>query len=189
MKRLAVFASGSGTNAENIIRYFKQSLKAEIILILSNKPDAFVLKRANKHKVPVLVFNREEFYNSSAILEHLHEKKVDLIILAGFLWLVPQNLLDAYPDRIVNIHPALLPAYGGKGMYGRRVHEAVIENQDEKSGITIHIIDREYDKGSILFQANCPVLPDDTPTDLATRIHKLEYQHFPPTIEKYLDQI
>jgi phosphoribosylglycinamide formyltransferase-1 len=184
MNNLAIFASGSGTNAEQIMRYFNQHDSIRVGLILSNKPDAQVLDRAKNHYVPSLVFNREDFYNSELIISKLHEYKINFIVLAGFLWLVPENILSAYAGHIINIHPALLPAYGGKGMYGDRVHAAVIHNKDKESGITIHFVNREYDKGDIIFQARCAVHPGDTPASLAARIHELEYRYFPEVIER-----
>lgn len=186
MKKLAVFASGSGTNAENLISFFGNSEQAKVSLILCNNPDAFVIKRAKKHKVPIVVFNRSQFYNSDEVLQILTDYNIDLIILAGFLWLVPTNILDKYPGSIINIHPALLPRYGGKGMYGNRVHKAVIENGETESGITIHIIDEKFDEGQNLFQAKCPVKPDDTHEILASRIHELEFIHFPKVIADFV---
>jgi phosphoribosylglycinamide formyltransferase-1 len=184
MNNLAIFASGSGTNAEQIMRYFSQHDSIRVSLVLSNKPDAKVLERARNHSVPSQVFNRENFYNSELIISKLHDYKINFIVLAGFLWLVPENILTAYAGRIINIHPALLPAYGGKGMYGDRVHAAVIQNKEKESGITIHMVNREYDKGDILFQARCAVQDGDTPASLAARIHELEYRYFPEVIER-----
>jgi phosphoribosylglycinamide formyltransferase-1 len=142
------------------------------------------VERAKKHDIPVLVFSRDEFYRSEKVLLHLRDNGTDWIILAGFLWLVPGYLISAYSGRIINIHPALLPKYGGKGMYGSRVHQAVIENRDPVTGISIHYVNNEYDRGSIIFQATCPVMPDDTPETLAARVHQLEYEHFPKVIEQ-----
>jgi len=183
MKRLAIFASGSGSNAENIAKYFRKRSGAKISIILTNNPKAFVIDRAAQLKIPVEVFDRTTFYDSNKILKKLQEAEIDMIILAGFLWLVPQNLLKAYPEKIINIHPALLPKYGGKGMYGMKVHEEVIRNQEKESGITIHYVDECYDEGCIIFQATCEVLPNDTAQTLADRVHKLEYRHFPEVIE------
>jgi phosphoribosylglycinamide formyltransferase 1 len=184
MTRLAIFASGSGTNAENIIRYFQSKPGISVSCICTNRPDAFVIERAKRFEIPVLVFSREEFYQTENVLNYLIQKKIDWIILAGFLWLVPGNLIDYYPAKIINIHPALLPRYGGKGMYGERVHQTVIENGDTVSGITIHYVNREYDKGNLIFQATCPVHPSDTAESLAARVHALEYEHFPKVIEE-----
>jgi phosphoribosylglycinamide formyltransferase-1 len=183
---LAIFASGSGSNAENIATYFASSREIKVSYILSNKSDAFVLERAMKLHIPTLVFNRQEFYQTNHVLQFLKKESIDWIILAGFLWLIPEYLIDAYPNRIINIHPALLPGYGGKGMYGEKVHQAVIENGDRESGISIHYVNKEYDKGNIIFQARCVVDSSDTPQTLAAKVHKLEYDHFPEVIEKLI---
>jgi len=183
MKNIAIFASGSGTNAENIISYFSTRNTAKVALVLSNKHDAFVLKRAAKHNIKSVFFDRADFYHSDRVLGLLKSERIDFIVLAGFLWLVPVNLLQNYKGRIINIHPALLPSYGGKGMYGIRVHEAVIENHEKESGITVHYVNENYDEGNIIFQTRCNVEPDDTPDSLATKIHALEYQYFPRIIE------
>ena len=186
MKRIAIFASGSGTNAEKIIRYFTDRKTGSVKLVLSNKKDAKVLERAERLGVPTYVFNRQEFYETDKVVHLLKDKQIEFIVLAGFLWLVPENLIDAYPDRIINIHPALLPKYGGKGMYGSRVHEAVIESGDTESGITIHYVNRMYDEGQIIFQAKCRVEPGDDAGLLAEKIHRLEYEHFPKVIENLI---
>jgi phosphoribosylglycinamide formyltransferase 1 len=186
MSNIAIFASGSGSNAEQIVRYFQGNNFHSVKLILSNRPDAFVLERARMLSLPTLIFDKNTFYHTNEVLIRLREEQVDLLVLAGFLWLVPDNLLKAFPQRIINIHPALLPDYGGKGMYGMKVHEAVINDHRVKSGITIHLIDEEYDRGQILFQAECPVLPGDSPDDLAARIHLLEHLYFPEVIKEYL---
>lgn len=188
MKRIAIFASGSGSNAEQIVKHFKKTGTATVEAIYTNNPKAFVIQRANNLKIPAIVFDREKFYSGDYILRDLFSRKIDLIVLAGFLWLVSGNLNRAFPRKIVNIHPALLPKYGGKGMYGMAVHEAVVDAGETESGITIHLIDDVYDRGEILLQAKCPVLPDDTPESLAERIHQLEYEHYPKTIEKLLGQ-
>jgi len=182
--KMAIFASGSGSNAENIALYFKSNPTAEVSLILANKADAYVLERASKLGIPSAVFDRKQFYETESVLEMLREKHIDLLVLAGFLWLVPDYLLKAYPGRIVNIHPALLPKYGGKGMYGEKVHQAVKASGDIVSGITIHFVDEHYDEGRILFQATCEVTPDDTPDSIAQKVHRLEYEHYPKEIEK-----
>jgi phosphoribosylglycinamide formyltransferase-1 len=189
MSNLALFASGSGSNAERIVRYFESDPDVHISMILSNKPDAYVLERARNLGVPSRVFNRPEFYGSDLVLNTLLDLKTDLIVLAGFLWLVPDNILKHYPSRILNIHPALLPDFGGKGMYGHHVHEAVIQSGKPVSGITIHLVDENYDRGRILFQAECPVLQGDTPDSLAERIHLLEHRHYPEEIKKYLESL
>ena len=186
MKRIAIFASGSGSNAENIANYFKGSQKVEIPLILANNPEAYVLERAKKLGIESVVVTNKEFRESDKVLAIMQEYNIDFIVLAGFLLLVPQKLIAAYPGRIVNIHPALLPKHGGKGMYGDRVHKAVVESGDTESGITIHLIDEHYDKGTTFFQAKCPVLPTDTPDDVAAKVHALEYEHFPHVIEEIL---
>ena len=182
-KSIAIFASGSGTNAENIVRYFKHSELASVNLILSNNADAFVLQRANLLNVKTHVFNREEFSQTGQVLKILKDNEISFIVLAGFLWLIPAELIKTYPDKIVNIHPALLPKYGGKGMYGSNVHKAVIACGDTESGITIHYVNEKYDDGNIIFQARCPVSPDDTPETLAEKVHRLEYEHYPRVIE------
>lgn len=184
MVTLALFASGSGTNVENIVRYFNKKAEIKIVGVFSNNSQAYVLERASKLGIPTFVFSRYEFYETDKVIELLQTCDAGWIILAGFLWLIPENLIARYPDRIVNIHPALLPKYGGKGMYGMRVHQTVIDNGDKESGITIHLVNSEYDRGDIIFQARCPVMPDDTAETLAQRVHKLEYEHYPRVIEK-----
>jgi len=189
MKNIAIFASGSGTNAENIIKYFSNRSSARVCLVLSNRREAYVLKRAASLNVPSVFFDRKDFYERERVMELLREYKVDFIVLAGFLWLVPHGILQAYAGRIVNIHPALLPRYGGKGMYGDRVHEAVIKAGDRQSGITIHYVNSNYDEGDIIFQAICPVLEGDKPAELASRVHELEYIHFPVVIEDLVSRL
>ncbi len=188
MKRIAIFASGSGSNAENIALYFRNSDKARVEAFYCNNPKAFVIERAHRLGIPLMLFNREKFYSGDEVLNDLRSRGIDLIVLAGFLWLVPENLTRAFAGKIVNIHPALLPKFGGKGMYGMAVHKAVIEAGEAESGITIHLIDEVYDRGKILMQAKCPVLPGDTPDSLAERIHNLEYEHFPAAIERLIDE-
>ena len=182
MKKIAKFASGSGSNAENIIQYFAQKPQFCVKSVFCNVPDAYVLERAKKYRIPSFVFNREEFRNPDKVFRQLQEQEIDFIVLAGFLWLMPSFITAAWPNKIVNIHPALLPAYGGKGMYGHHVHEAVIAAGEKESGITIHYVNDHYDQGAIIFQAKCPVLPTDTPDDLAARVHELEYRYFPQII-------
>jgi len=186
MHKIALFASGSGTNVENIARYFKGHPSIEVSLILSNKKDAFVLERAKKLNMPSMVFNKHKFNETTEIVDRLIAEKIELVVLAGFLWLIPESLISAFPNRIINIHPALLPKYGGKGMYGGKVHEAVVANHEKESGITIHFVNREYDKGNILFQAKIAVLPTDSPDDVAHKVHELEYEYFPKEIERLL---
>jgi len=183
MRNIAIFASGSGTNAENIIEYFSNKKTAKVTLVLSNRREAYVLKRAAEHNVKAIFFDRDEFYLNRSVLNQLRSDKIDFLVLAGFLWLVPEEILKEYEGRIINIHPALLPGYGGKGMFGDKVHKAVIENKEKESGITIHYVNRYYDEGDIIFQAKCQVEPDDTPDSLASKVHKLEYEFFPKIIE------
>jgi phosphoribosylglycinamide formyltransferase-1 len=185
--RLAVFASGSGTNAENLIEHFNKTFDKKVVLVLSNNPGAYVLRRAARLGVPAKVFSREDL-KGGKVLSLLREYSVDFVVLAGFLWLVPPDIIAAYRNRIVNIHPALLPKYGGKGMYGHHVHEAVLAAGEEQSGITIHYVNEKYDSGDIIFQARCAVLPDDTPESLQERVHALEYEHFPKIVEMLLDR-
>jgi len=187
MKRIAIFASGSGTNAEHIAEYFAKGNVARVEVIYCNNPKAYVIQRAVRLNIPLVLIDREKFYASEVVLRDLQTRNIDLIVLAGFLWLIPGNITRNWRNRIVNIHPALLPSYGGKGMYGMVVHEAVIDSGDKESGITIHLVDELYDKGDILLQVKCPVLPDDTPETLAGKIHQLEYEHFPKAIEKMLE--
>jgi phosphoribosylglycinamide formyltransferase-1 len=184
MKNIALFASGSGSNVQNICNYFKDDEKVCCKLVFTNKKDAFVIQRAQDLGIPVFYFNKDMFYSTQLILDQLKINNIDYVILAGFLWLVPEYLIKHYPNRIVNIHPALLPKYGGKGMYGDYVHRAVVNNKELESGITIHFVDEEYDNGSIIFQERIKVLPEDTYEDVASKIHALEYKYFPKVIEE-----
>jgi phosphoribosylglycinamide formyltransferase-1 len=184
MMQVAIFASGNGSNAQKIAEYFGDKPGARVTLILSNRPDAFVLERAAGLGIPARTFTRQEFYQSEKVLEILKEFGIGFVVLAGFLWLVPGYLLEAYPGRIVNIHPALLPKFGGKGMYGEKVHQAVIANKEKRTGITIHYVNEVYDAGQIIFQDSFPVLPEDTPESIASRVHALEYKHYPKIIEQ-----
>ena len=186
MIKLAIFASGSGTNAEQLIRYFSKSETIKVVVVLSNNLKAGVHLRSEKLNIPTFSFTREAFSAGKSILETLQTFQVDYIILAGFLNKIPELLLDAYPNRILNIHPSLLPKFGGKGMYGHHVHEAVLSAGEAHTGITIHTIDAHYDEGSILFQADCPVFPTDSADTLAARVHELEYQHYPRVIEAWI---
>ena len=186
VKKIAILASGSGSNAENIANYFKGSDYAEVSFIIANNPDAYVIERAKRLDIEYAVVTKAQFMEADSIIDMLKERDIDFVVLAGFLLLVPAKLIQTYPGRIVNIHPALLPKHGGKGMYGDRVHKAVVESGDTESGITIHLIDEQYDKGTTFFQAKCPVLPTDTPDDVATKVHALEYEHFPHVIEEIL---
>ena len=185
-KNIAIFASGSGSNTENIIRYFRENEAIQVSLVLSNRSDAYVLERAHRLGVPCNVFPKEDWVAGDEILAVLQEYHIDFVVLAGFLVRVPDLLLHAYPNKIINIHPALLPKFGGKGMYGNRVHEAVVAAGEKKSGITIHYINERYDEGNIVCQAVCPVLPTDSPEDVAKKVHALEYEHFPRVIERVL---
>ena len=185
MKNIAIFASGSGSNAENIIKYFKNHPRIRIDSVWSNKKDAYVLQRVENLGVEARYFTRAQFSGSDELIKELQNRNIDLIVLAGFLWLVPPQFVDAF--TIINIHPALLPTYGGKGMYGSIVHESVVRNQETESGITIHLVNKEYDKGAHLLQVKCPVFPEDTPETLAARIHELEYKYFPRSIEDYIN--
>jgi len=184
MRNIAIFASGSGTNAENLIRYFSNKNSAKVRFVLSNKRQALVLKRAEALGIPSVFFDHNDFYVTGAVSEYLESYKIDFIVLAGFLWLVPGDIIEKYQGRIINIHPALLPAHGGKGMFGEAVHRAVIDDHDKESGITIHYVNKLYDKGDIIFQVRCKVDPSDTPDTLAEKVHVLEYEHYPKIIEE-----
>lgn len=184
--KIAIFASGSGTNAENIIEYFSEKQSVQVALVLSNKENAYVLERARKNNIPVAVFSKSELTETDVVFNILQDSKIDFIVLAGFLLHIPEKLLRTYQNKIVNIHPSLLPKYGGKGMYGDRVHEAVIAAGDKESGITIHYINEHYDEGDIIFQASCVVQPTDTPEKVAGKVHQLEYKYFPRVIEDVL---
>jgi len=185
-KNIVIFASGSGTNAEHIIRYFQEKKTASVKLVLSNKKEAYVLERAKQLNVPCCYFPKNEWEEGQKILTLLKTNEIELIVLAGFLLKIPQTLLDAYPHKIINIHPALLPKYGGKGMYGKYVHEAVIAAGEKETGITIHYIDEEYDHGKILFQETCSIEFTDTPEEVAAKVHALEYAYYPQVIESLL---
>jgi phosphoribosylglycinamide formyltransferase-1 len=182
--RIAIFASGSGSNAQRIAEYFAGKGLLEISAIYCNNSGAYVLERAKLIGIPSVLFNRYDFYNSSFVLDDLDAREIDWIILAGFLWLIPGSILKAFPQRIINIHPALLPAYGGKGMFGMKVHESVIAAGEKQSGISIHHVNELYDEGDIIFQATCQIQPGDTPGMLAAKIHELEYEFFPVVIGK-----
>lgn len=184
MKRIAIFASGSGTNAQRIIEYFSTSKEIFVDSLWSNDENAYALIRAEKLGIETFTFDSDEFYRSNEILDRLYDHRIDIIVLAGFLWLVPRNLTELF--TVINIHPALLPKYGGKGMYGMNVHKAVLASKDKESGITIHQVNQDYDKGKIIFQATCPIVPKDTPESLAARVHELEYQHYSRVIEEIL---
>lgn len=189
MINIAIFASGSGSNAENIAKYFETQNSVCVKIIVSNKSDAFVHTRAEKLGIRSITFSKSDFENTHAVLDCLKDNGVDFIVLAGFLLKVPQNLIEAYPQKIVNIHPALLPKFGGKGMYGDRVHQAVVAAQEKESGITIHYINENYDEGAILFQAKCDIDPTDTYQDVAQKVHRLEYLYFPTVIAQVLEKL
>jgi phosphoribosylglycinamide formyltransferase-1 len=184
--RIAIFASGSGTNAEEIMKRFQHHASIEVSLLLSNNPQAFALERAKKFGVSTKVFNRSTFRESDEVLNWLKDKIITHIVLAGFMWLVPDNLIKAFSGKIINIHPALLPKFGGKGMYGMHVHEAVKTANEKETGITIHEVNEHYDKGKVLFQATCPVDETDTPEQIAQTVHALEYRYYPGVIEEWI---
>jgi phosphoribosylglycinamide formyltransferase-1 len=186
MKRIAIFASGAGSNAKQIIEYFTNHITVQVALVVCNKPGAGVLAIAAQYNVPTLLIEKEQFFRGNAYVDELKKASIDFIVLAGFLWKIPSALIHAYPNKIINIHPALLPKYGGKGMYGQFVHEAVLAARESESGITIHIVDELYDHGQMIFHASCPVFPDDTPATLAQRIHALEHKHYPEVIEQFV---
>ncbi|NEU65794.1 phosphoribosylglycinamide formyltransferase [Spirosoma agri] len=189
MKRIAIFASGSGSNAEQIASYFADSTDVDVSLIVSNNAKAGVIDRARRLHIPVLLFDRKTFYETDRITQLLQKQAIDLIVLAGFMWLMPGDLVRAFPDRIINIHPALLPKFGGKGMYGHFVHEAVVAAGETESGITIHYVNERYDEGQIIFQASCPVVATDTPEDVARKIQVLEHMHYPRIVADVLKNI
>ena len=181
--RVAIFASGNGTNAEAILQYFKNHDRIGVECLLTNNPRAYVIERARKWDKSCYIFSRDQLYKSEDVINYLEEKRIDIIVLAGFLWLVPISIIEKIPI-ILNIHPALLPKYGGKGMYGARVHQQVLENKDPFTGITIHYVNKEYDEGDIIFQKKCEVLPTDTIKDIERKVHELEHEYYPEVIEK-----
>jgi phosphoribosylglycinamide formyltransferase-1 len=186
MIRIAIFASGAGSNAAKIIDFFKKDTKIQVALIVCNKPNAGVLNIAAHNQIPVLLIEKEAFFRGNAYLPQLQEANIDFVVLAGFLWKIPEKLIAAYPNKIINIHPALLPKYGGKGMYGSFVHEAVITNKEKESGITIHFVNEHFDEGKHIFQATCSILNNDTPESLAAKIHILEHEHFARVIKEVI---
>ena len=186
MNRIAIFASGSGTNAQNIINYFKKVPGIAVSLVLSNRSSAYVLQRAKALGVEAENFTRADIYETDQLIDRLEKAGIDFIVLAGFLWLIPTSLIKAYPNRILNIHPALLPKYGGKGMYGDRVHEAVREAGEKETGITIHYVNEQYDEGQVIFQARCALDPGDDVTQIAAKVHALEYEYYPKIIENVI---
>lgn len=186
MINIAIFASGSGSNAENIVKYFENRTDVNIVLIVSNKQDAYVHERAKRLGVRSVTFPKSDFENTNKVLDCLIANRVDFVVLAGFLLKIPQNLIDAYPSRMINIHPALLPKFGGKGMYGDNVHKAVVEAGEKESGITIHYVNENYDEGNIIFQAKCEIEKNDTYKDVADKVHALEYKYFPQILSDLL---
>ncbi|MER2999087.1 phosphoribosylglycinamide formyltransferase [Pontibacter populi] len=187
-KNIVIFASGSGSNAQRLLEHFEHHPEIRVAALFSNNPKAYALKRAETYHVPALLFSRDAFYGTDEVLEQVKSFNPDLIVLAGFLWLVPQKFLKAFPDSIINIHPALLPKYGGKGMHGINVHTAVVQAGDAQSGITVHRVNEEYDKGEFILQEYCPVHPNDTPEELAARVLALEHKYLPEVVEKLLLQ-
>lgn len=186
MKKIAIFASGAGSNAAKIIERFQLHETIRVSLIGSNKPGAGIIKIAEENDIPTLLIDKEKFFEGDGYAAELKQRSIDLIVLAGFLWKIPKALIEAYPQHIINIHPALLPKYGGKGMYGRYVHQAVIDNKEKESGITIHYVDGHYDNGDVIFQATCPVFEHDTADSLAKRVQVLEHEYYPKLIEDLL---
>lgn len=187
MERIAIFASGTGSNAKKITEYFSSHSNIQVVLVVSNKSTAPVLEMAVDKGIATYVVDRPGFYGSEELLAVLKAHRVTFVVLAGFLWLVPAYLVAAFPKRIVNVHPALLPKYGGKGMYGMHVHRAVKAAREEETGITIHLVNEAYDEGRVLFQARCPVLPEDSPEAISEKVRQLEHEHFAPVIDKYLE--
>jgi phosphoribosylglycinamide formyltransferase 1 len=188
-KKIAIFASGTGTNAANIIQYFSNKQTANVAFIVCNNPDAGVLKIAEANNIPSLIIQKEKFFKGDAYIPELKNTGIDFIVLAGFLWKIPSLIISAYRNNIINIHPALLPKHGGKGMYGNFVHEAVLSAKEKESGITIHFVDEFYDNGKTIFQTTCPVYENDTTETLAKRIHELEYKFFPKVIEELIEKM
>lgn len=188
-KRIAVFASGSGSNAERFFEHFENSPVGEVALVCCNNPEAYVLERAKQHQIPFCLFTNQEIKEGAPVVDKLKEEKIDFVVLAGFLRLIPSEMVAAYPDRIVNIHPALLPKWGGRGMYGSRVHESVVKAGDLETGISIHYVNNQYDEGNIIFQASCPVSPEDGPEEVARKVHKLEHEHYPAVVDRLLHQL
>ncbi|KIA87122.1 phosphoribosylglycinamide formyltransferase [Flavobacterium sp. AED] len=186
MKKIVIFASGSGTNAENIIKYFAATKIGSVEAVFTNNPNAKVIERVKKYEIPTEVFSKTELFESK-ILQKINNIKPDLIVLAGFLLKFPENIIEAYPNKIINIHPALLPKYGGKGMYGMHIHRAIVGNKERETGITIHFVNENYDEGNILFQKNVVLSGDETPEEVAEKIHELEQKYFPEVIEKLLN--
>jgi phosphoribosylglycinamide formyltransferase-1 len=188
-KRIAIFASGSGSNAQKIMEHFKKHLDAEVVIVLTNNPEAYVLQRADNFEIPSHIFDKNEFYKTNFVVEILKNLQIDLIVLAGFMWLIPENLLKAFPNKIINIHPALLPKYGGKGMYGDRVHHAVIDAKEEESGITIHFVDENFDEGEIIHQSRFRIEAGDDLEMIKFKGQQLEHLHYPKVVEHLLKKM
>ena len=188
MKHIAIFASGAGSNAQKIIDHFRDSSLAKVTLILSNKAEAGIFKIAEKEQIPAILIDKEQFFRGDTYIKLLEEAGTDLVVLAGFLWKVPANLVTAFPNRIINIHPALLPKFGGKGMYGHFVHEAVLAAGEKESGITIHYVNEKYDDGGVILQEKCIITEEDTPDSLARKVQVLEHKWFPLIVERLLTQ-
>ena len=186
MKHIAIFASGEGTNAERIIDHLSKSKAAKVVLLISNNMKSGALDKAVQREVPIMILDRKEFFADESIIKFLISEKIDLIVLAGFLWMIPKNLIAAFPNKIINIHPALLPKHGGKGMFGSNVHKAVLVAKEKETGISVHFVNENFDEGKIIFQAKCPVESNDTPQTLSTKVQQLEHQHYPVVIEKLL---
>jgi len=189
MKRIAIFASGSGSNAQRIMEHFKRNKEMEVALVLCNKPDAYVLQRADNFEVPTHVFTKDELLHTNSIDNLLKNLEIDILVLAGFMWLLPERFIQNYPKRIVNIHPALLPKHGGAGMFGRKVHESVLKSKDPETGITIHYVNENFDEGEIIYQSRCIVDKNDDLEKLAYKVHQLEHIHYPKIIEDLLKKL
>lgn len=188
-KRIAIFASGSGSNAQKIMEHFKKHLDAEVVIVLTNNPEAYVLQRADNFEIPSHIFDKHEFYKTNNVVDLLKNLQIDLIVLAGFMWLIPQNLLKAFPNKIINIHPALLPKYGGKGMYGDRVHQAILDAHEEESGITIHFVNEHFDEGEIIHQSRFRIEPGDDLEMVKFKGQQLEHLHYPKVVEQLLKKM
>jgi phosphoribosylglycinamide formyltransferase-1 len=188
-KRIAIFASGSGSNAQKIMEHFKKHVDAEVVIVLTNNPEAYVLQRADNFEIPSHIFDKAEFYKTNSVVDLLKNLQIDLIVLAGFMWLIPQNLLKAFPNKIINIHPALLPKFGGKGMYGDRVHHAVMDAKEEESGITIHFVDENFDEGEIIHQSRFRIEAGDDLEMVKFKGQQLEHLHYPKVVEQLLKKM
>jgi phosphoribosylglycinamide formyltransferase-1 len=188
-KRIAIFASGSGSNAQKIMEHFKKHIDAEVVIVLTNNPEAYVLQRADNFEIPSHIFDKHEFYKTNNVVDLLKNLQIDLIVLAGFMWLIPQNLLKAFPNKIINIHPALLPKYGGKGMYGDRVHQAILDANEEESGITIHFVNEHFDEGEIIHQSRFRIEPGDDLEMVKFKGQQLEHLHYPKVVEQLLKKM